>query len=193
LKDETGVAKRDAGAQKENRLLDSFRSKRDLVAKQVKAAKDQSGFFSLGAGAETAAKYGPGGFLNQPRQLQEKINGIMSAIGLDSIMELKNASANGSTGFGALTAPELKLLQDRYGSLSLARTEEEFDATLDELLSAYDRLLGAMESDLSTSRGGSATPAATAPAAADDYQEGEILTNAEGARIILRNGQWVPL
>ena len=50
---------------------------------------------------------------------QEALDSIKSRLGLDTLIRMKSLSPSGASGFGALSGPELQLLQDRIASLEL--------------------------------------------------------------------------
>jgi len=62
--------------------------------------------------------------MNAPRdKLEGLLTTIKSNVSLNKMSELKSQSATGSTGFGALSAPELKLLTGVMGSLDLIEND----------------------------------------------------------------------
>ena len=73
---------------------------------------------------------------------------IQSRLALAKMMSLKSASSTGSTGFGALSEKELKLLTDFQGSLALAQDPKDIKRVLMKIYnhlehqnSMYDRKL----------------------------------------------------
>jgi hypothetical protein len=57
----------------------------------------------------------------------EQLEGIM---GLTGLSEARLGSATGASGFGALSAPELRLLQDRVAALRVGQSYEQFMESL---------------------------------------------------------------
>jgi len=60
---------------------------------------------------------------------------IVSRLTLETVSELKALSATGSTGFGALSEKEMKVLQDKLGSLDSSQSEPEIIKVLDSIQS----------------------------------------------------------
>ncbi len=76
---------------------------------------------------------------------------LMSRLALQKMMQLKAASSTGSTGFGALSAPELKLLTDHIASLEQAQSPKQIKAKVKEIFDYLEhsrqRTLEAYEDD----------------------------------------------
>jgi hypothetical protein len=69
------------------------------------------------------------------------IDTLKANLGIDALFEARRNSANGSSGFGQLTQMELKRLEDRVRSLSLAQTEGQFVENLTKLREDYVNIL----------------------------------------------------
>ena len=68
-----------------------------------------------------------------------KIDALISHIGIGRLQALKEASATGASGFGALTAPELKLLIDSVAALGKAQSVEQGKEHLEKIKAYAER------------------------------------------------------
>ncbi len=77
---------------------------------------------------------------------------VVSNIAMEKMQELKMLSANGSTGFGALSEKELKILQDFRGDLSQTNDPKEIKRILERyskhLSESADRFERAMQEEI---------------------------------------------
>jgi hypothetical protein len=86
-------------------------------------------------------------------QVRSYVGTLKSGVALGAITRLKEASATGATGFGALSQPELQLLIDDIGSLDPDTTEPEiFLKTIDRIERRYNRVIEDIRRNVSPER-----------------------------------------
>jgi hypothetical protein len=69
------------------------------------------------------------------------IDTLKANLGIDGLSEARRNSVDGSSGFGQLTGQELKRLEERVRSLSLAQTQEQFIDNLKKLREDYAAII----------------------------------------------------
>jgi hypothetical protein len=69
------------------------------------------------------------------------LESISNPIVLEAMAEARKGSAQGATGFGALSQKELELLKGKFGSLRQSQDPETLLKTLDEIDASYRRLM----------------------------------------------------
>lgn len=123
LKEKTRQTRKEAlGLEKEEKAAreaaEQEKATKGVAEKKVKEALAilNKSFTSSGFPATMALNVVPGKSL-PPDVLNSAYGTLKSNISLDTMMKLKEASSTGSTGFGALSAPELKILTDKIGEL----------------------------------------------------------------------------
>jgi hypothetical protein len=67
---------------------------------------------------------------------------LQSNVALNTMAELKELSPTGSTGFGALSEKELKVLTDKYANLNPFTSRELFQKNLKQLEGEFDKMIG---------------------------------------------------
>lgn len=97
---------------------------------------------------------------------------ITSSIGIERIIEMKDASPNGATGFGALNETELRLLLAQLGSLDQAQSATQLRRNLERILPLYMGILEDMQAEIGIEPSPSAAPSdpASAPAPSGGVQ-----------------------
>lgn len=79
--------------------------------------------------------------------LERDLASLKGIIGLQSLMQAKAGSANGASGFGALSEKELALLQNKLGALDAGMGKERLLEALGEIAPLFQRALLRRELD----------------------------------------------
>lgn len=74
------------------------------------------------------------------KDLANIIGGIQSRVGIQTIKDMKDASKTGTTGFGAISAPELDILLSYFGRLDQETSKEQLMENLKLIDSEMNRL-----------------------------------------------------
>lgn len=103
-----------------------------IVKKELKQS------YELLAGGKTGGLIGTAslklpGKVTPTDQLQAKYDVLKSNLSLEKLMQLKSMSPTGASGFGALTAPELKILTDNVALLDVELPKEIQKSALDNI------------------------------------------------------------
>lgn len=86
-------------------------------------------------------------------KVRSYVGTLKSGVALSAITRLKEASASGATGFGALSQPELELLINDIGALDPNTTEPDiFMQTLDRIEKRYNRVIEDIKRNVSPER-----------------------------------------
>lgn len=86
-------------------------------------------------------------------RVRSYVNALQSGVALQAILQLKEASSTGATGFGALNLKELQLLIDDVGALNPDETEPDiFLKTVDRIESRWNRVLRDVKRNVSPER-----------------------------------------
>jgi hypothetical protein len=86
-------------------------------------------------------------------QVRSYVGTLKSGVALSAITRLKEASATGATGFGAMNEAELQLLIDDIGALDPDTTEPEiFLKTVDRIERRYNRVIEDIRQNVSPER-----------------------------------------
>lgn len=112
---------------------------------------------------------------------------IISKSALHTMQSLKDASSNGSTGFGALSEGELKLLQSAEANLARTQDIAQFKKQLGELKTMINNRKRQSYEGMTARYGRTAVPGFEQ--AVQQYPEGTVRSKS-GHRQILRNGNW---
>lgn len=123
-----------------------------------------------------SAGYGAAIFESWPesdaRLLRAKIENIQSRLSVDTMMMMKAASATGSTGFGALSEKELKVIQDRIATLDRLSSPPELKKQLQTIKQQMLKWRELYLEDIALIKAGLRQPAAakaSGPKTAEDY------------------------
>lgn len=194
----------------------------DIVTQDIDRALgiiDSAAWYNpaAGIGAETAGNIAG----SNSAKVQGLLETIKANVGFDALSAMRQASPTGGA-LGAVTVEELRLLTATLGSLQQSQGPEQLRENLVRLWNVYqDTIHGPGNGPARREIKGAPTPsAATAPngnapalnvgarqsgapspapvqqgtpnQGGPSYKEGDILRNAAGQQVILRNNVWVP-
>lgn len=72
--------------------------------------------------------------------LDQALDPIRSATAIGKLIQMKESSPTGASGFGSLSSPELNLLLNRVSSLKIGQSDEDMAASLDAAEEEFKRL-----------------------------------------------------
>lgn len=120
--------------------LERMVSRIDMIRRD---ATDNGGWFETGASGAMMRNV-PG---SAAYSLAEDLATLDANQVLQAMTRLKELSPTGSTGFGALSAPELRLLQSSVASLNPNSDQETFLRNLDEARRVYSDMIDRLQSE----------------------------------------------
>ncbi len=93
------------------------------------------------------------------KRLRGRISTIKSAVAFDTLARMRELSSSGSSGLGALSAPELRLLEDSVASLDPDSGDEELIRNFKRVDRHYGNLMRLFEEDAEKTASQAAAPA----------------------------------
>jgi hypothetical protein len=122
-------------------------------------AKGMTSLWSAGLGGQVLRYVGGTGATD----LQSKLSTLRAYAGFDSLAQMRDASADGSSGLGQLTREEMTLLQDAWTALDTAQSPEQLRENIDRFVTqveeSWARVRIQYEKDYGTYVAGSGPPA----------------------------------
>jgi len=146
----------------DNELYAANIMKDQITALQTQAANTQPGFWTA------LVSNIPG---TASADLVAQIDTIISKIGFDRLLQMKESSPNGASGLGALNATELESLRNSLANLKKSQSAPQFQSNLEIVQKYYDRVITSLEQDKKdfsssgSSSGSSSSATALSPAA----------------------------
>lgn len=146
----------------ENELYSAGIMRDQLTALKTQADNTQPGFWT------TLASNIPG---TASADFAAQIDTVISKIGFDRLLQMKESSPNGASGLGALNATELESLRNSLANLKKSQSAPQFQSNLEIVQKYYDRVITSLEQDKKdfsssgSSSGSSSSATALSPAA----------------------------
>jgi len=106
---------------------------------------------------------------------------LQSNVALNTMAELKELSPTGSTGFGALSEKELKVLTDKYANLNPFTSPELFQKNLKQLDEEFNNMIDNAWNVHSKEYGEEAANAIYGARGGSPQQQGKVSVNYEGS------------
>lgn len=142
----------EAKARQEGASLESTVGKADAMLDAIAGIKSELDNASLPAAGTMSAI--PGMFSNTAAgKVRSHIATLGSGVAIGALTRLKESSATGASGFGALNKEELQLLIDDLGKLDAASTDPSIlRKTVDRIEGRYKRVLGDIQKNVAPER-----------------------------------------
>jgi len=102
---------------------------------------------------------------SEAKNVEGDIKAINAALGIDTLMEIRNAAKNGASGFGSLTEKEFENIVASKANLDRAQSPGQIRENISKIRTSYDRLLkmaNGINPDLPV--GGATAPSGVDPA-----------------------------
>ena len=97
-------------------------------------AKGMTSLWSAGLGGQVLRYVGGTGATD----LQSKLSTLRAYAGFDSLAQMRDASADGSSGLGQLTREEMTLLQDAWTALDTSQSPEQLKDNIDRFVTQVE-------------------------------------------------------
>lgn len=130
--------RRQYGNKIDNELYAANIMKDQITALKTQAANTQPGFWAA------LVSNIPG---TPSADLAAQIDTIISKIGFDRLLQMKESSPNGASGLGALNATELESLRNSLANLKKSQSGPQFQSNLEIVQKYYDRVITSLETD----------------------------------------------
>ena len=146
MKRETVEEKRKKAMEAQARSIEDARDTATSALNTIQKLRANlaDGFFPETGLAGKALSFIPG---FDAYNLERDLASLKGIIGLQSLMQAKAGSANGASGFGALSEKELALLQNKLGALDAGMGKERLLEALGEIAPLFQRALLRRELD----------------------------------------------
>ena len=131
-----------AQVKKEANALAASLEKTHSIAQNVLKEQMKGGY-----GGFMQAILGNFGFGTEGYSFEKSLDNLKSRLAIDTIKELKQLSATGATGFGALSEKELDLLLSAIENLDSKKQEDDVTDSLENVVNHYGRLVGSLHRD----------------------------------------------
>ena len=148
-----------------------------VVRNSVTAALSQISMYSTGMMSKSLQKLGG----TQAVNMQARLDTITANVAFGELEQMRLASPTGGA-VGNVSDTEMKLFGAALGSLDIRQTGDQLKENLETIGRIYTKLLEGAKLDYKDLAGVDAGP-----------QEGDTAANAEGKRIVFRNGTWEDL